>query len=54
MSSLMWGQRKTIPPSHVYIEEVRINRGAGEMAQWLRALTTLPEVLSSKIGRAHV
>jgi hypothetical protein len=23
------------------------NRGAGEMAQWLRALTALPEVLSS-------
>jgi hypothetical protein len=27
--------------------------GAGEMAQWLRALTTLPEVLSS-IPRNHI
>jgi hypothetical protein len=24
-----------------------LNTGAGEMAQWLRALTALPEVLSS-------
>jgi len=30
-----------------YIRQIKVITGAGEMAQWLRALTALPEVLSS-------
>jgi len=29
------------------LHEAQVGKGAGEMAQWLRALTVLPEVLSS-------
>jgi len=29
------------------VQWLRIHPGAGEMAQWLRALTALPQVLSS-------
>jgi hypothetical protein len=34
-------------------QNLRWWRGAGEMAQWLRALTALPEVLSS-ISSTHM
>jgi hypothetical protein len=32
---------------NMYLYRSRVLRGAGEMAQWLRALTLLPEFLSS-------
>jgi len=33
--------------SKIHKELKKLDTGAGEMAQWLRALTALPEVLSS-------
>jgi hypothetical protein len=36
-----------LPLKCLIITLKRISLGAGEMAQWLRALTVLPEVLSS-------
>jgi hypothetical protein len=38
---------------HRKSEKISLSQGAGEMAQWLRVLTTPPEVLSS-VPRKHM
>jgi hypothetical protein len=38
---------KTVQGLKVKIESIKKTQGAGEMAQWFRALTALTEVLSS-------
>jgi hypothetical protein len=53
LSSSQPGLQSEFQDSQGYTEKPRLEKlkkkvgGAGEMAQWLRALTTLPKVLSS-------
>jgi|UPI0000F4C66C hypothetical protein len=42
-----WTPALTHAHTHVFTHIMKNKAGAGEMAQWLRALTALPKVLSS-------